>query len=346
MIPVSILGGSGYTGVELMRLLAGHPEMELRAVSSRQYQGQAVEEVFPSLAGRIPISFCAADPEELAGQASLVFLAVPHGAAMGAAPAILAAGAKVVDLSADFRFREAKIYERYYGGPHTCPELLAQAVYGLPEFYRSRLADARLAANPGCYVTSVLLALLPLLKAGLVSPRGLIANAASGVSGSGRKENLSLLHGEVHDNFRPYSVSGHRHTPEMEQELSLAAGEEVRLTFTPHLLPLDRGIISTIYALPQKGAEAGDIHACWQAAYAAEPFVQLLDSNRLPSTKAVRGSNMAQLAVAADPRSGLIKIFSCLDNLGKGASGQALQNANLMLGLPETMGLELLPLWP
>jgi N-acetyl-gamma-glutamyl-phosphate reductase len=346
MIPVSILGGSGYTGAELMRLLAGHPELELRAVSSRHYQGRAVAEVFPSLAGRVALAFDDADPAALASQAELVFLAVPHGAAMSAARPILAAGAKVLDLSADFRLREVKTYEHYYGRSHTCPELLPQAVYGLTEFYRSAISAASLVANPGCYVTSVLLALLPLLKAGLVSPRGLIANSASGVSGSGRKEDLQLLHGEVHDNFRPYSVTGHRHTPEMEQELSLAAGEEVRLTFTPHLLPLDRGIISTIYALPQKGAGPGKIRACWQAAYGAEPFIQLLAPGVLPATKAVRGGNMTQLAVEADPRSGLFKIFSCLDNLGKGAGGQALQNANLMLGLPETMGLEFVPLWP
>jgi N-acetyl-gamma-glutamyl-phosphate reductase len=346
MIPVSILGGSGYTGAELMRILAGHPALELRAVSSRQFQGRAVEEIFPSLRGRVCLAFCQADPEELARQSDLVFLAVPHQEAMRVVPQLWEAGVRVVDLSADFRLRDARVYEQYYNTPHSCPELLSQAVYGLPEFYRARLVRARLAANPGCYVTSVLLALMPLLQAGLVSPRGLIANAASGVSGSGRKEDLSLLHGEVHDNFRPYSVAGHRHTPEMEQELSLAAGEEVRLTFTPHLLPLDRGIIATIYALPQRGAAAGDIRACWQSAYAAEPFIQLLGPNRLPSTKAVRGSNIAQLAAEADPRSGLIKIFSCLDNLGKGASGQAVQNANLMLGLPETLGLDFPPLWP
>jgi N-acetyl-gamma-glutamyl-phosphate reductase len=345
MIAVAILGGSGYTGVELMRILAGHPRLELRAVSSRQYQGQAVADIFPSLAGHISLAFSDAAPLALAGQAELIFLAVPHQAAMRAAPLIMPTDTKIVDLSADFRLRDPRLYEKYYA-PHACPELLAQAVYGLPEFYRREISAARLVANPGCYVTSVLLALAPLLRAGLISSRGLIADSASGISGAGRKEEIGLLHGEAHDNFRPYNVTGHRHTPEMEQELSLAAGEEVRLTFTPHLLPLDRGIISTIYALPHHGIKAEHIRSRWLEAYRGEPFIRVLDPGRLPATKAVRGTNMAHLAVETDPRSGLLKIFSALDNLGKGASGQAVQNANLMLGLPESMGLNSIAVWP
>jgi N-acetyl-gamma-glutamyl-phosphate reductase len=328
-----------------MRLLAGHPELELRAVSSRQYRGRAVADIFPSLAGHVSLAFSDADPQTLAGQAEIVFLAVPHQAAMQAVPQILPTNTKIVDLSADFRLRDPDLYEKYYA-PHACPQLLSQAVYGLPEFYRREIAAAGLVANPGCYVTSVLLALIPLLSAGLISSRGLIADCASGVSGAGRKEEISLLHGEAHDNFRPYSVSGHRHTPEMEQELSLAAGEEVRLTFTPHLLPIDRGILSTVYALPQNGIGAEHIRSRWLEVYRGEPFVRILDPGRLPSTKAVRGTNTAQLAVETDPRSGLLKIFSALDNLGKGASGQAVQNANLMLGLPESMGLAGIAVWP
>lgn len=345
MIPVAILGGSGYTGVELMRLLAAHPQFELKAVSSRQNQGKAVGEVFGSLAGKVNLQFSDADPDALASQARLVFLAVPHQTAMAAVPPILRAGAKIVDLSADFRLRDIKVYEQYYA-PHTCPEMVARAVYGLTEHYREQVAAAQLVANPGCYVTSVLLPLIPLLKQKLISLRGIIANSASGTSGAGRNAEIKLLFGEVHDSFRPYSVNSHRHTPEMEQELSLAAGEEVRLTFTPHLLPVDRGILSTIYVIPQEGVTDARIRDCWQSAYNNEPFIQVLAQGTLPATKQVRGTNMTQLAVETDPRSGLLKIFSALDNLTKGASGQALQNANLMMGLPEGMGLAGLAQWP
>ncbi|MFH1060600.1 MAG: N-acetyl-gamma-glutamyl-phosphate reductase [Pseudomonadota bacterium] len=345
MIPVAILGGSGYTGVELMRIIAGHPELSLNAVSSRQYQGQAVAAVFGSLEGAVELDFCAAEPAAMAQEADLVFLAVPHQTAMSAAVEILEAGAKIVDLSADFRLCNQAVYEQWYA-PHTCPHLLGEAVYGLPEFNRAKIKAARLVANPGCYVTSVLVALVPLLRAGLVSPEGLIADSASGVSGAGRSAKLNLIHGEVHENFKPYAVTGHRHTPEMEQELSLAAGREVRLTFTPHLLPMDRGILSTIYARPQGGAGVEEVRACWLNAYGNEQFIRLLPEGALPATKDVRGTNRVQLAVAVDPRSGLIKLFSALDNLTKGASGQAVQNANLMLGLPEEEGLTGLAVTP
>ncbi|MFH1034810.1 MAG: N-acetyl-gamma-glutamyl-phosphate reductase [Pseudomonadota bacterium] len=345
MIPVAILGGSGYTGVELMRLIAMHPELELTAVSSRQFEGQKVSRVFGALEGRVDLPFTAPDPTELAASAKLVFTAVPHQTAMAAVPGLLAAGAKVVDLSADFRLRKIETYQQWYA-PHTCPELCAEAVYGLPEFYREQIKPARLVANPGCYVTSVLVALVPLLRAGLISPEGIIADSASGVSGAGRGAKLGLIHGEVHDNFKPYSVAGHRHTPEMEQELSLAAGQAVRLTFTPHLLPIDRGILSTIYARPRAGVDDEVVRNCWLKAYGDEPFIRPLDKGIWPATKEVRGSNRVQLAVAVDPRSGLLKLFSALDNLTKGASGQAMQNANLMLGLGETAGLGELALTP
>jgi len=338
MIPVAIMGASGYTGVELMRLLANHPQLELRAVSSRQLAGRRVQEVFGALTDRVELKFVEPEIERLTQGVELVFLAVPHQAAMQAVPGLLEAGVKVVDLSADFRLRDAGVYEKWYV-PHTCPELLGQAVYGLCEFYREQIRAARLVANPGCYVTSVLLPLVPLLRAGLLEPEGIIADSASGVSGAGRKAKLNLIHGEVHENFKPYAVEGHRHTPEMEQELSLAAGREIRLTFTPHLLPMDRGILSTIYARPAAGAGADQVRRCWQEVYGAEPFILPLEAGRLPATKEVRGTNRVQLAVAQDPRSGLLKIFSALDNITKGASGQALQNANLMLGLEETAGL-------
>jgi N-acetyl-gamma-glutamyl-phosphate reductase len=345
MPKVAIMGGSGYTGVELMRILARHPQLTLTAVSSRRYQDQPVAQVFGALAGAVDLRFCAPDPQTLAAQAELVFLAVPHQTAMAAAPELLEAGCKVVDLSADFRLRDPAVYEKWYQ-PHTAPQLLAEAVYGLCEFYRDQIRTARLVANPGCYVTSVLVALVPLLRAGVISPQGLVADSASGVSGAGRKASEALLHGEVHENFRPYAVEGHRHTPEMEQELSLAAGQPVRLTFTPHLLPMDRGILSTIYAQPAGNAGPEEVRRCWQEAYHHEPFIRLLPPGRLPATKQVRGTNLVELAVAQDPRSGLLKIFSALDNLTKGASGQAVQNANLMLGLEETAGLQDLALTP
>ena len=345
MIPVAILGGSGYTGVELMRLIAGHPELELTAVTSRQYEGQPAASVFGALEGAIDLAFSAPDPKALAKSARLVFLAVPHQTAMASAPALLAAGARVVDLSADFRLRDQTTYEKWYA-PHTAPELLAEAVYGLCEHYREQIPAARLVANPGCYVTGVLMALIPFLKRGLISPDGIIANSASGVSGAGRKAKEALLHGEIAENFKAYSVAGHRHTPEMEQELSLAAGGEVRLTFTPHLLPMDRGILSTIYVTPQNGVTEENLRAAWDEAYHAEPFVRVLPKGALPATKEVRGTNRVQLGLATDPRSGLLKLFAALDNLTKGASGQAVQNANLMLGLEETAGLSQLALTP
>jgi N-acetyl-gamma-glutamyl-phosphate reductase len=278
-------------------------------------------------------------------EARLVFLAVPHRAAMAVVPELLAAGVKVVDLSADFRLRDRAVYEEWYA-PHTAPELLSEAAYGLTEFYRQDVKAARLTANPGCYVTSVLTPLIPLLRAGLVEPEGLITDSASGVAGAGRGAKLNLIHGEVHENFRAYAVEGHRHVPEMEQELSLAAGRPVRLTFTPHLLPMDRGILSTIYARPAGGAGAAEVRACWRRTFAREPFVNPLEAGRLPATKEVRGANQVHLAAADDPRGGLLKIFSALDNITKGASGQAVQNANLMLGLEETAGLDGLALTP
>lgn len=335
---VAIMGGSGYTGVELMRLIAGHPELNLTAVSSRQYLGQSVASVFGALRGAVDLAFCEPDIALLTKDVDLVFLAVPHKAAMAAAPGLLGAGTKVVDLSADFRLRDQAVYEQWYA-PHTCPELLAQAAYGLPEFYRDAIPAASLVANPGCYVTSVLMPMVPLLRAGLVDSQTLISDSASGVSGAGRSAKLNLIHGEVHESFKAYAVEGHRHTPEMEQELSLAAGKPLRLTFTPHLLPMDRGILSTVYARPIGDATADHVRACWNEIFGNEPFVRVLPKGEMPNTKHVRGTNIVDIGVVTDPRSGLIKVFSALDNLTKGASGQAVQNANLLLGLEETTGL-------
>ncbi len=337
MVGVGVMGAAGYTGLELMRLLAGHPRVRLVAASSRQYQGYKVAEVFPSLRGWVELSFCS--PEELLSTPmELLFTATPHGVAMDLAPDLLRRGVKLVDLSADFRFRSAETYQAWYK-PHCCPQLLEEAVYGLPEIYREHIRTARLVANPGCYVTSVLLALVPLLKQAVVEREMIIVDSASGVSGAGRAAKLGLIHGEVHENFSAYAVTGHRHTPEMEQELSLAAGTQVRVCFTPHLLPADRGILSTIYLRPGPGMGEEDVRACWTEAYKGEPFVDVLPAGQLPAIKDVRGTNRVALAVATDPRTGLLKVFSALDNLTKGASGQAVQNANLMLGLEETEGL-------
>jgi N-acetyl-gamma-glutamyl-phosphate reductase len=338
MIPVAVVGGSGYAGLELLRLLAVHPEMELTAVSSRQFAGQRVDAIFPALSGASDLAFCEPDPKALAAKAKLAFLAVPHETGMATAPGFLEAGVKVVDLSADFRLRDQAVYEQWYC-PHTEPDLLARAIYGLPEFYRDQVRGAQLVANPGCYVTSVLVPLVPLLRAGLVEPGGIIANSASGVSGAGRKAKQNLLHCEVNDDFKAYAAAGHRHTPEMEQELSLAAGREVRLTFTPHLLPMDRGILSSIYVRAAGGADQAALYQCWREAFDPEPFVQVLPEGGLPATKNVRGSNQIHLGMVTDPRSGIIKLFSALDNLTHGAAGMAVQNANLMLGLEETSGL-------
>lgn len=339
MPKVAIMGGSGYAGVELLRLVAAHPDLELVAVSSRQFTGQPVASIFGALEGWVDLAFCDPEAAALTDGVDLVFTAVPHQAAMNAVPGLLRAGVKVVDLSADFRLRDQATYEKWYVA-HTCPELLPRAVYGLCEFYRDQIVAADLVANPGCYVTSVLVPLLPLLRAGLVETDGIIADSASGVSGAGRSAKLNLLHGEVHEDFKAYAVAGHRHTPEMEQELSLAAGQEVRLTFTPHLLPMDRGILSTIYVRGVGGAGQDELLACWQEAYGSEPFMRVLEPGVLPATKQVRGTNRVALGLATDPRSGIIKLFSALDNLTKGASGQAVQNANLMLGLAETAGLD------
>lgn len=345
MIPVAVVGGSGYAGLELLRLIAVHPQMTLAAVSSRQYQGRAVAEVFPALTGAVDLEFCPPDAAAMASQVKLAFLAVPHETGMATAPGFLEAGVKVVDLSADFRLRDTAVYEEWYC-PHTAPELLSQAVYGLPEFYRDQVRGAKLVANPGCYVTSVLMPLIPLLRAGLVEPQGIIANSASGVSGAGRKAKLNLLHCEVNDDFKAYAAAGHRHTPEMEQELSLAAGQEVRLTFTPHLLPMDRGILSTIYLRATDGADQAALYQCWRDAFDPEPFVQVLSPGSLPATKNVRGSNQIHLGMVTDPRSGIIKAFCALDNLTHGAAGMAVHNANLMLGLDETTGLTQVGLVP
>jgi N-acetyl-gamma-glutamyl-phosphate reductase len=345
VVRVAIIGGSGYTGLELMRLLARHPDVEITAVTSREFDGKPVSSVFPALAGICPLNFSWPDPAKLAAAAEFFFVALPHKTAMAVIPPLLAAGAQVVDLSADFRFKDQAVYEQWYQ-EHTAPELLSEAVYGLPELYRRAIKTARLVGNPGCYPTSVILGLAPLLTAGLIDPRSIIADCKSGVSGAGRGVSLAALYCEVNDGFRAYKVADHRHTPEMEQELGLLAGEPLTITFTPHLVPMSRGILATLYATPKRLPENAEIQAVYARFYEKEPFVRLCPVEALPNTVAVRGSNYCDLAVRVDRRAGRLIVVSAIDNLTRGASGQAVCNMNLMLGFPETRGLEIVPLVP
>ncbi len=346
MVRVGIVGASGYTGAELARLLAGHEKVTITAATSRQYAGKALAEVFPNLRKRIDITCENLTTDELVERADFFFTAVPHKTAMDVVPQLLAAGKKVVDLSADFRIHDSTTYEEWYQ-KHTCPELLDQAVYGLPELYREQIRQTRLTANPGCYPTSVILALAPLLRDGLIDPATLIVDSKSGTSGAGRAASVGTLFCEVADGFKPYKVGGtHRHIPEIEQELSIAAGQPVTISFTPHLLPLSRGILSTIYAaLTNKGRET-DLQALYERVYREEPFVRLLPSGTPPATQHVRGSNYCDLSLQKDRRTNRLIVMSAIDNIVKGASGQAIQNMNLMNGFPETEGLLGAPFFP
>lgn len=346
MMRVGIVGASGYTGVELARLLAGHPEIRLTVATSRQYAGKPLAEVFPNLRKRVDILCENLSVEELVDRADFFFTAVPHKTAMDIVPQLLAAGKKVVDLSADYRLHNPAIYEAWYQ-EHTSPELLAEAVYGLPELYREHIATARLTANPGCYPTSVILALVPLLRKKMIDPATLIIDSKSGTSGAGRAANVGTLFCEVSDGFKPYKVGGtHRHIPEIEQELSLAAGEPVTISFTPHLLPLSRGILSTVYASLTHEGKTTDLQALYEQTYQDEPFVRVLPAGVPPATQHVRGSNCCDLSLQKDVRTGRLIVMSAIDNIVKGASGQAVQNMNLMNGFPETLGLMGAPFFP
>lgn len=343
---VAVVGASGYTGAELVRLLSAHPGITVAAVTSEQSAGQAVEVLFPSLAGHAPQILRRLDPGAVAASAELVFLALPHQTAMAAAVPILDAGRRVVDLSADFRFRDPLVYESWYRTTHMAPALCPEAVYGLPEFHREALKTARLAAVPGCYPAGALLGLLPLLREGVIDPEGIVISAASGVSGAGRKVEVEYVFGEVSENFKAYGVAGHRHTPEIEQELSRAAGREVRVTFTPHLVPMTRGILSTCVVRLTRGVGTADLLALYRDAYKREPFIRVLTEGRLPETKTVRGSNYCDVAAKVDARTGRAIVLTAIDNLMKGASGQAIQCMNLMLDFEETAGLKAPALWP
>ena len=343
MIRVGIVGGTGYTGVELLRLLALHPRVEIVAITSRSEAGVAVADLFPSLRHRVDLRFTEPDVGRLA-ECDAVFFATPNGTAMTMAPALLAAGARVIDLAADFRLRDAAEWEDWYGMPHACPDLLAEAVYGLPELNRDRIGQARLIANPGCYPTAVLLGFMPLVETGLVDLGSLIADAKSGVSGAGRKASVPTLMAECGESFKAYGVPGHRHLPEIRQGLGWMAGGEVGLTFVPHLLPMIRGIHATLYA--GLTGEPGDLQAMFEQRYAGEPFVDVLPAGSHPETRTVRGVNDCRMAVHRPQGGDTVVVLSVIDNLTKGAAGQAVQNLNLMFDLPETTGLEGIALLP
>jgi len=345
MIRIGIVGASGYTGVELARLLCGCPDVKLAVATSRQYNGKKLAEVYPNLTGLVDIVCEDLQPEELVDRADLFFTAVPHQTAMAIVPDILKAGKKVVDLSADFRLHDATVYEQWYQ-EHSAQEYLAEAVYGLPELHREQIAKARLVANPGCYPTSVILALAPLLQAGVVALETLIVDSKSGASGAGRLAQTGTLFCEVTEGFKAYKVAAHRHTPEMEQEISELCKKPVTISFTPHLLPMSRGILSTIYAKLAKPLTDAEVNGLYQEFYNDEPFVRLCSAGVFPATQFVRGSNFCDIGFKIDSRTGRIVILSAIDNLVKGAAGQAVQNMNLMCNLPETKGLLAVPLFP
>jgi N-acetyl-gamma-glutamyl-phosphate reductase len=342
MISVGIVGGTGYAGVELLRLLSMHPHVDLRVITSRKETGQRVQDLFPSLRGHVDLAFTDPDAAGL-HTCQAVFFATPNGVAMQQARSLLEAGAKVIDLAADFRLRDAKVWEQWYGMAHACPELLGEAVYGLPEINRAQIRAARLVANPGCYPTAVQLGLLPLVESGAVDLEHLIADAKSGVSGAGRRAETHILFSEAADNFKAYGVPGHRHLPEIVQGLAQAAGRDVGLTFVPHLTPMIRGIHATLYA---RMTREMDVQAVYEQRFAEEPFVDVLPAGSHPDTRSVRGANLCRLAVHMPRQRDTAVVLSVIDNLVKGAAGQAVQNFNLMFGLPETTALEAPALMP
>ena len=343
-IKIGIVGGTGYTGVELLRLLAQHPNAQLTAITSRSEADMPVADMFPNLRGWIDLKFVEPAAAKL-DQCELVFFATPNGIAMKDTPALVKAGARVIDIAADFRIKDIADWERWYNMTHACPEIVAEAVYGLPEVNRAKIARARVVANPGCYPTSVQLGFLPLVEAGIVDNEHLIADAKSGVSGAGRKAEVHTLLAEASDNFKAYGVPGHRHYPEIKQGLTNVSGKAVNLVFTPHLTPMIRGIHATLYArLTQTGNI--DLQALFEKRYTGEPFVDVLPAGSHPDTRSVRGANLCRIAVHRPQNGDTVVVLSVIDNLVKGAAGQAVQNMNIMFGLPEDTGLKQVALLP
>ena len=349
MISAGIVGGTGYTGVELMRLLARHPKVKVTVLTSRTEAGTRVDAMFPSLRGVTDLCFSDSTPDALAG-CDVVFFATPHGVAMKQARELTDQGIKVIDLAADFRLQDTAVFEQWYGMPHACSDLLAESVYGLPEVNREQIKTARIIGNPGCYPTTVQLGLLPLLKAvqPLVDTDTLIIDAKSGVSGAGRKAETSLLFSEAADNFKAYAVKGHRHHPEIVQGLHAIAPsvQFADLLFVPHLVPMIRGMFTTIYIQLTETGQATDLQALFEQHYANEPFVDVMPAGSLPETRSVRGSNQLRIALYRPNQGKTLVVLVVQDNLVKGAAGQAVQNMNLMFGLNESAGLDVVPMLP
>lgn len=344
-IKAAIVGGSGYTGVELLRILALHPDVSVTAVTSRQYKGMGVNSLFPSLHAFHDLEFIEPDVKKISEKADVVFTAVPHQTAMAIVPDFLEAGCRVVDLSADFRIRDLEVYEKWYQ-KHSAPEFISQAVYGLPEIYGDELVSARLVANPGCYPTSTILPLYPLLKQGVICSEGIIVDSKSGASGAGRSASTATLYCEVNESFKAYKVGEHRHTPEIEQEISAAASKETVINFTPHLVPMNRGILTTSYSMAEKSCTTERLITLLNDFYRGSVFVNVLSDGQFPNVSSIRGSNYCDIAVKYDQRTGRVITVSVIDNLVKGASGQAVQNMNLMFGLSEDAGLRMPAVYP
>lgn len=345
MTRVGIIGASGYTGIELARILTRHDMVELTVVTSRQYAGKKLSEIYPSLLDCVDLVCENITGRDLAERADLFFTAVPHQTAMNIVPQLIEAGKMVVDLSADFRLHDSAVYEEWYQ-PHCAKKYLSEAAYGLPEIHRQQIKSSRLVANPGCYPTSTILALAPLLKNKLIDPSTIIVDSKSGTSGAGRGAQVGTLYCEVTDGFRAYKIASHRHTPEIEQELSELAGQDVVISFTPHLVPMSRGILSTIYASAENDLTNDTLHALYTDFYFDERFVRICPQGGFPATQYVRGSNFCDIGCTFDPRTGRVIVVSAIDNLVKGAAGQAVQNMNLMCGFTEGSGLETISLFP
>ncbi|MGD9330377.1 MAG: N-acetyl-gamma-glutamyl-phosphate reductase [Desulfobacterales bacterium] len=342
MVRIAVVGATGYAGAELVRILIGHPDVSLTTVTSRKFAGQPFASIYPALSGLTDLSCEPYDVQGLKKSADMVFLSLPHQLPMNLVPELLEAGLRVIDLSADFRFSDVHRYETVYQ-PHAAPALLDQAVYGLSEIYADRIRASRLVGNPGCYPTSVLLPLIPLIRDGLISPAHLVADAKSGVSGAGRSLSLATHFCEVSESFKPYKVAQHRHNPEIDEVISREAGYAVHLTFVPHLLPMSRGMLATTYAQTTPLVESDRIMECLKDSYGTCPFVRLSREGHVPNTRHVRGTNFIDIGLHLDDRSGTLILMSAIDNLVKGAAGQAVQNMNLMLDLDERAGLMPVP---
>lgn len=342
MVTIGIVGGTGYTGVELLRILARHPQARVASVTSRKEAGMPVAEMFPSLRGSVDLRFSDPATTDL-GSCDLVFFATPTGVAMEQTPALLERGTRIIDLAADFRLKNVAAWQKWYGMTHACPQLLEEAVYGLPELNRARIRRARVVGNPGCYATAVQLGFLPLIEAGVVDARHLIADAKSGVSGAGRKAEVHILFSEAADNFKAYAMSGHRHSSEILEGLTQAGRQEIGVTFVPHLTPMIRGIHATLYA---RLTQDIDVQQLYEKRFAEEPFVDVMPPGNTPDTRSVRGANQCRIALHRPGNGDTVVVLAVIDNLVKGAAGQAVQNMNIMFDMPETTGLEALALLP